>query len=81
MKDVEGVGYLAIAWNYTGQELEVIPAIHSQTSKPGWPVTCADDSDCDDGVWCNGKSSYQGTYLWMYSKHDIDVEMLFSNRR
>jgi hypothetical protein len=53
----EGTGhvFLAIAWEYSDRELEVIPASHSRMTKPGWPVTCANDSDCDDGVWCNGK--------------------------
>lgn len=45
---------LAIAWQYPGQELEIIPAWYSRTTKPGWPAICAVDSDCDDGLWSNG---------------------------
>jgi hypothetical protein len=58
MREGCGDDFLAIAWLYPGQELEVIPALHSRTVKPGWPATCANDSDCDDGVWCNGKLHY-----------------------
>ena len=47
--------HLAIAWQYPGQELEVVPATYSQVTRPGWPVTCSNGLDCDDGVWCNGK--------------------------
>jgi len=46
---------LAIAWQYPGQELEVILANYSAMTRPSWPVTCSNDLDCDDGVWCNGK--------------------------
>jgi hypothetical protein len=55
MKEAYGRNTLAIAWQYPGQELEVIPATNCTMTRPGWPVTCANDSDCDDGVWCNGK--------------------------
>ncbi len=47
--------FLAIALEYSVQELDIVPVTQSQMTKPGWPVTCANDSDCDDGVWCNGK--------------------------
>ena len=60
VKDGYGNANLAIAWQYPGQELEVIPANYSVMTRPGWPVTCAKDSDCDDGVWCNGKLCYLG---------------------
>ena len=58
MLETSGSDYLAVAWKYPGQDVEVIPAIHSRMAKPGWPATCANDSDCDDGVWCNGKLYY-----------------------
>ena len=54
VKGQAGEDYLAIAWEYPGQILEVVPVTHSRTTRPGWPVTCSVDSDCDDGVWCNG---------------------------
>ncbi len=57
MKEGTGHDFLAIAWQYSDRILEVIPATNSRMTKPGWPVTCANDSDCDDGVWCNGKSA------------------------
>ena len=56
MKEGEGGDFLAIAWLIPGQEsVEVIPANYSAMTRPGWPVTCTNDLDCDDGVWCNGK--------------------------
>jgi len=55
MKEANGYDHLAIAWQYPGQALEVIPAWFSRTTRPGWPAACTVDSDCDDGVWCNGK--------------------------
>ena len=58
MKEGGGGDFLAIAWQYPGQELEVVPATYSRVTRPGWPVTCSNDSDCDDGVWCNGKLCY-----------------------
>ena len=54
MKEVSGNDYLAIAWEYPNQTLEVVPATHSRITRPGWPVTCLFDSDCDDGIFCNG---------------------------
>jgi len=53
-KDSDGDDYLAIAWEYPGQTLEVVPVTYSRTTRPGWPVTCSVDSDCDDGFFCNG---------------------------
>jgi hypothetical protein len=53
MRESRGEDYLAVAWQYTGQDVHVIPAGQSRMTRPGW--TCATDSDCDDGVWCNGK--------------------------
>jgi hypothetical protein len=61
MKDGEGGDFLAIAWQYPGQEFEVIPAYYSRVTRPGWPVTCTHDSECEDGVWCNGKLSNRST--------------------
>jgi hypothetical protein len=58
-----GNKYLSIAWGYPGQELEVVPAYFSQMIRPAWPATCELDSECDDGVCCNGKLSYQSTFL------------------
>jgi len=55
MKESSVLDNLAIAWQYPGQELEVVPATYSRVTRPGWPVTCSNDLDCDDGVWCNGK--------------------------
>ena len=54
MKEVSGNDYLAIAWEYPNQTLEVVPATHSRITRPGWLVTCLFDSDCDDGIFCNG---------------------------
>ncbi len=58
MGDTYGKDYLAVAWEYSEQDVEVIPAMHLRMAKPGWPATCINDSDCDDGVWCNGKFYY-----------------------
>ena len=56
MKEGGGNDNLAIAWLIPGQEsVEVIPANYSAMTRPGWPVTCTNDLECDDGVWCNGK--------------------------
>jgi hypothetical protein len=33
---------------------------YSAMTRPDWPVTCANDIDCDDGLWCNGKLCYLG---------------------
>jgi hypothetical protein len=70
MKEEIGQDNLAIAWKYPGQYLEVIPAIYSRNVKPGWPVTCVNDSDCDDGVWCNGKLFYLKYHLRSHSKYE-----------
>ncbi len=84
MKEGGGQDFLAIAWEYSDQELEVIPAAHSRMTKPSWPVTCANDSDCDDGVWCNGKlaikviSHFSG--LWCAQLLLINVVHLFRQR-
>jgi hypothetical protein len=58
MMEANGHDHLAIAWQYPGQELEIIPGWYSRTTKPGWPAICMVDSDCDDGVWCNGTFYY-----------------------
>ena len=64
MMDVDSDDNLAIAWQYPSQVLEVIPAWYSRTIKPGWPATCALDSDCDDGLWCNGKLWYHWYFFF-----------------
>jgi hypothetical protein len=46
MKEMSNLDNLAIAWQYPGQGIELIPA---------WPATCLVDSDCVDGLWCNGR--------------------------
>jgi hypothetical protein len=58
MKENSNTDHLSVAWQYPGQALEVIPARHSRMTRPNtWPVTCLDDHDCDDGLWCNGTFS------------------------
>ena len=64
VKESYGVDNLAIAWQYPGQLLDVIPAWYSRTARPGWPVTCAVDSDCDDGVWCNGMLYHISSFVY-----------------
>ncbi len=72
---------MSIAWEYSDQELEVIPAYYSRITRPAWPATCELDSECDDGVWCNGKLSYHSTFLWLRSNYEIDIITLFSVKR
>ena len=58
MKEISDTDNLAIAWKYPGQALEVIPARYSRMTRPTtWPANCAVNSDCDDGIWCNGALS------------------------
>jgi hypothetical protein len=58
MKEMYHTDNLAIAWQYPGQAVEVVPARFSTMIRPTtWPATCAVDSDCDDGLWCNGTCS------------------------
>ena len=58
MKENSNIDNLAIAWQYPGQVLEVIPARYSRMTRPNtWPATCLEDYDCDDGLWCNGTFS------------------------
>jgi hypothetical protein len=55
MKEISGSDNLAIAWQYPGQAMKVIPAHYSRMTRPTtWMATCLVDSDCDDGLWCNG---------------------------
>jgi hypothetical protein len=56
MKEMSNFDNLAIAWQYPGQRIEVIPAHSSRMTRPTtWPATCLVNSDCDDGLWCNGR--------------------------
>ena len=68
MKGDSAFQFVSIAWQYPGQELELIPAFYSRMTRPGWPATCQIDLDCDDGVWCNGEFSYQDTVYSVASK-------------
>ena len=38
---------------------------YSAMTRPDWPVTCANDIDCDDGLWCNGKLCYLGHIYYL----------------
>ncbi|KAL3806287.1 hypothetical protein ACHAXA_005787 [Cyclostephanos tholiformis] len=70
MKETSNTDNLAIAWQYPGQTLEVIPARHSRMTRPNtWPATCLVDSDCDDGLWCNGDESCSDAGVCRFGSH------------
>jgi hypothetical protein len=73
MKEASGYDNFAIAWNYTGQELEVIPVTFSRMTRPTiWPTTCTEDSECDDGFWCNGTLFVQTLSRYSF-KHSLSL--------
>ena len=58
MKEKSHTDNLAIAWQYPDHAVEVVPARYSRMTRPTtWPATCAVDSECDDGLWCDGMCS------------------------
>ena len=64
MKETSNTDHLAVAWQYPGQALEVIPARYSRMTRPNtWPAACLEDSECDDGLWCNGTFSLRDCCL------------------
>ena len=70
MKEKSHSDNLAIGWRYPGQALEVVPARYSRMTRPiTWPATCVVDSDCDDGLWCNGMCSS----FWELSSFEVNA--------
>ena len=68
MKEISDTDNLAIAGKYPGQALEVVPARYSRMTRPTtWPANCAVNSDCDDGIWCNGAFSL----FWTLSLFEV----------
>jgi hypothetical protein len=77
MKENSNSDHLAVAWQYLGQALEVIPARYSRMTRPNtWPATCLEDYDCDDGLWCNGTFSLLACCLSLIGMACLDKSIL-----